>query len=72
MSNERGSLSERDHQNMDAFLGHILDDFKSGQVTKQQVIGGLVQMISAIDIGNHGEARNWFEQGRKMVAAAVR
>lgn len=70
MNKQSESLTEHDHQNMDAFLGHVLDDFKAERLTKAQVVGGLAQVFAAIDIGNYGEARNWFEQGRKLMAAA--
>lgn len=60
-------LSNPDHTNMDAFLGHVLDDFKSGEITRDEAIGGLAHVIAAIDRGNYGEAINWFEQGRKFI-----
>ncbi len=62
-----GNLTERDHTNMDAFLGHVLEDFKDGTITKEQAVSGLAHVIAAVDIQNHDEARNWFEQGRKMI-----
>lgn len=64
---EKGKLSDQDHKNMDAFLGHVLDDYKSGEITKSEAVSGLAHVIAAIDIGNHGEAVNWFEQGRKLI-----
>jgi hypothetical protein len=67
MSNRPPTLTNRDHQNMDAFLGHVLEDFKSGAITKAEAIGGLAHVIAAIDIGDYGEAITWFEQGRKFI-----
>lgn len=67
MSNREPKLTSRDHKNMDAFLGHVLEDFKSGEITKDEAIGGLAHVIAAIDKGNYGEAINWFEQGRKFI-----
>lgn len=67
MSNRPPTLTNRDHQNMAAFLGHVLEDFKSGTITKDEAIGGLAHVIAAIDIGNYGEAATWFEQGRKLI-----
>lgn len=53
----------------DAFLGHVLEDFKAGAITKDQAVGGLAHVMAALDLGNYGEATNWFEQGRKFIAA---
>jgi hypothetical protein len=62
-----GNLTERDHHNMDAFLGHVLEDFKAGAITKEQAAGGLAHVMAALDIGNTAEARSCFEQGRKFI-----
>ncbi|QOT82213.1 hypothetical protein [Cupriavidus basilensis] len=67
MTSRSPILTNRDHKNLDEFLGHALEDFKAGVITKNQAIGGLVQMIAAVDQGNLGEARNWVEQGRKLL-----
>jgi hypothetical protein len=32
-----GNLTERDHVNMDAFIGHVLDDYKSGTRARPQI-----------------------------------
>jgi hypothetical protein len=55
--------------NMDAFLGHVLDDYKNGAITREEAIGGLAHVMAALDIGNYAEARNWLEQGRKLIAS---
>jgi len=52
---------------MDAFLGHVLEDFKSGTITKDEAVSSLAHVIAAIDIGNYGEVVTWFEQGRKLI-----
>ena len=67
MSYREPTLTNNDHKNMDAFLGHVLDDFKSGEITKDEAIGALAHVIAAIDKGNYGEAINWFQQGRKFI-----
>lgn len=67
MSDTNPTLTKSDHQNMDAFLGHVLDDYKSGEITKDEAIGGLAHVMAALDRDNYGEARNWFEQGRKLI-----
>lgn len=67
MGLRNGELTSRDHKNMDAFLGHVLDDYKEGTITKADAIGALAHVVAAIDKGNTDEARNWFEQGRKFI-----
>lgn len=62
-----GNLTERDHVNMDAFLGHVLDDYKNGVLTKEQVVSGVAHVMAALDKGNIGEVRAWLEQGRKLI-----
>lgn len=71
MSSRTPILTNSDHRNLDSFLSAILDDFQKGAITKEQVIGGLGQAIGAVDKGNHGEAANWFKQGRKLIRHAV-
>jgi len=60
-------LTDRDHQNMDAFLGHVLEDFKSGVISKDRAVGALAHVMAALDLDNYEEARSWFEQGRKFI-----
>ncbi len=67
MTTRNPTLTKRDHTNMDAFLGHVLEDFKAGQITKEEAVGGLAHVIAAIDIGNYDEAVTWLEQGRKLI-----
>ncbi len=63
----RPGLTIKDRTNMDAFMGHVLDDFKFGEITKAQAVGALAHIMAALDLGNYDEARSWFEQGRKFV-----
>lgn len=63
-------LSERDHLNMDAFVNAALQDHKDGAITKDQARGAIVHVMTALAIGNIGEAQNWFEQGRKFIHRA--
>jgi len=60
-------LSERDHVNMDSFLNAVLEDHASGKLTKVDALNCLTHVMTALAIGNVGEARNWFEQGRKFI-----
>lgn len=63
----QGNLSDKDHDNMDAFLGHVFDAYKSGEISKERAIGGVAHVITAVDKGNYAEARQWLEQGRKFL-----
>ena len=60
-------LTESDHQNMDVFLGAVLDDYRAGVLTKDQAVGGLAHVMAALNIGNIDEARSWFREGRKFI-----
>ncbi len=60
-------LTSADHQNMEAFLGAVLDDYRDGQLAKAQAVGGLAHVMAALNLGNVDEARNWFTQGRKFI-----
>lgn len=60
-------LTSKDHKNMDAFLGHVLDDYKAGVLDKTKAIAGLAHVMAALDLDNYDEARAWFEQGRKFI-----
>lgn len=44
---------------MDRCLGKVLDDFLQGRLSKEQVLGGLVHVIAALDGGNRTEIETW-------------
>lgn len=60
-------LTNKDHKDMDAFLGAVLDDYKAGVIDKSKAISGLAHVMAALDLDNYAEARAWFEQGRKFI-----
>jgi hypothetical protein len=64
------TLTDRDHRNMDAFLAAVLDDYKAGEIDRDRAVSGLAHVMAAVDRGNYGEARNWFERGRKFIRDA--
>lgn len=64
-------LTDKDHRDMDDFLGAVLDDFKAGAVTREQVVSGFAHVIAAVDKGNDDEARSWFREGRKFIRGAI-
>lgn len=61
------TLTERDHHNLDAFLGHLLDAHKNGELSREAAAGALAHVIAAVDQDNYPEARRWFEEGRKYI-----
>lgn len=63
-------LNNSDHENMDAFLGHVLDAHKTGDITKERAVGCIAHVMTALEKGNYDEARSWFKQGRKHLADA--
>lgn len=65
--NDKPILTNKDHKNMDAFLGAVLDDYKAGVIDKSKAISGLAHVMAALDLDNYAEARAWFEQGRKFI-----
>lgn len=67
MKRNSSSLTERDHENMGTFLGHVLDDYKHGTITREQAISAVAHVMAALDERNYDEARNWLEQGGKFI-----
>lgn len=61
------TLTESNHVNMDAFFGHLIDAVVAGRLSKANAVSKLSHIVGAVDIGNYGEAINWFEQGRKRL-----
>ncbi|WP_186223834.1 hypothetical protein [Burkholderia gladioli] len=56
----------KDQINLESFFGHLLEDFKAGELSKEQAIGGLVAFSIALNEGDFDAARRWAEQGRKL------
>lgn len=61
------TLTDQDHLNMDLFIGHVLDAFKTGELAKADAVGHLAHVMVALADGNHHEASRWFQQGRKFM-----
>jgi len=64
---KKSELNSCDHRNMDTFLGHMLDDYKAGVITREDAVSSLAHVMAAIDVGNYPEVRSWLEQGRKLL-----
>lgn len=62
-----GELSNSDHEHMDAFLGQVLDAYKTGELSRTAAVGVLAHVIAAVDLDNYPEARRWFEEGAKLM-----
>lgn len=56
-----------DQINIEAFFGHLLEDFKADALSKEQAVGGLVAFTVALNRGDIDEARRWAITGRKLV-----
>ncbi|WP_186035761.1 hypothetical protein [Burkholderia gladioli] len=56
----------KDQINLESFFGHLLEDFKAGELSKEQAIGGLVALSVALNEGDFDAAHRWAEQGRKL------
>jgi hypothetical protein len=65
---KKPELNDGDHENMDAFLRHVLDDYKAGKITKEKAVGALAHVMAALDQNNYEEARSWFLQGRSFLS----
>jgi hypothetical protein len=49
-------LTARDHKNLDAFLGHVLDAHKDGTLSRADARSCLAQVIGALDAENYGRS----------------
>lgn len=51
-------LTEKDHNELDNFLGRVLDQHKTGHRSRTDAIGDIAQVVAALDEGNIGEVRS--------------
>lgn len=68
MSQNDDHLTNKDHDDMDAFLGAVLDDYKDSKIQRGDAVHALAHVFGALDNGNYAEVRNWFQQGRKFIS----
>ncbi len=52
---------------MDTFLGMLLDKYKTGAMSKSTAVDICAHIMAALDKGNIGEARAWFEEGIERI-----
>lgn len=60
-----GQLTEEDHNQMDRFIGRILDQYKNGKCEKISARGNLVHVIAALDKGQIDEFRSFIRLKNK-------
>ena len=60
------NLTEKDHDDLDALVSGLLDDYKEGVITKAHAVATMGHIIEALDEGNYGEAVTWLREGRKL------
>lgn len=58
-------LTNKDTDKLDELVSIVLDDFKSGSLSKEEIISGLGHIVSAVDLNNRTEIDEWLSQGRK-------
>lgn len=61
-----GTFTRKDHDDLDVLLGHLLDDYKAGAITKEQAVGAIAHIVAALDAGNLDEVKTWLREGRKL------
>lgn len=59
-------LTHKDHDDLDALLGHLLDDYKAGAITKEKAVGTIAHIVGALDAGNLDEVQTGLREGRKL------
>lgn len=64
---QRGALSEKDHLDLTAFVGEVLDAYRDGKLDRLAAIVELADLVSAIDTGDLGTFQNRVREGRKRL-----
>lgn len=59
MSERKGALTNKDHNDLDSFFERVLDLHKSRKASSKDLIATIGQVVGAIDIENLGEVRAW-------------
>jgi O-phosphoseryl-tRNA(Cys) synthetase len=53
-------LTEKDHNQMDKYLGRVLDAYKAGRIDRIAAVSEIAHVIAAVDGQNITEARSHF------------
>ena len=64
-------MTDNDHINLSEYLGHVLDDFRDGTITKLQAVSSLAHVMTALDEGETEEVKSCLQQGRKFIRRDV-
>lgn len=59
---QEGILSEKDHNDCDAFLGRVLDAYKSGKISRGSAVESIVHFVAAVDKRNATEIKSWLNE----------
>jgi hypothetical protein len=59
MTERKGILTDQDHKDIDGFFLRALNFYKSGDMSAEELIPSIGQVIGAIDTGNIGDVRAW-------------
>lgn len=62
----KNALTNADLKGLDELINMALDGYKNGTLSRDKARGSLAQVISALDCGNYGEVRHWFENPEKL------
>lgn len=54
-------LSNSDHRDMDEMLKEVFTAIAAGELSPRKAVGGMAQIIAAVDCGNLGEVQAWFK-----------
>ena len=55
-------LTQTENDQLDAFLGELLDSYESGEFTKDEVVSAIAHVFAAAAIDNAAEIRIWLEK----------
>ncbi|XQA79281.1 hypothetical protein ACM9W9_06015 [Xanthomonas sacchari] len=69
---EEGKLTDTDHDQMDGFLGNVLDQHKEGELSRGEAIALIAHVMAALDLDNYSEAKSWFANHKKFIEEGKR
>lgn len=65
----RGLLTQSDHINLTAYIGHVLDAYRDRTIKRDVAIEEIANLVTAVDTGDLGTFRNITQAGRKRLAS---
>ncbi|RZJ60519.1 MAG: hypothetical protein EON49_08175 [Acidovorax sp.] len=70
MATRNSALTPRDRKKVAAFLGHVLDNYKHGDIGKDEAVATIAYVMTALDTDNVPEAMNWMDQSQRFMVAS--